>query len=246
MPKFFVAPEQIEGDSITIQGEDVNHIIKVLRFKPNDSIVVCDGNGKDYTACIEEMGKKEVKAVIQKVISSQSEPSIDVTLFQGIPKSGKMEYIIQKNTELGINRIVPVMTQRTVVKIEDKKSLSNKMDRWQKVALEAAKQCNRGRIPKICAPISLEEAIIQMSEMDLSFMPYEKEENNRLRNILSAARGAKTIGVLIGPEGGFDAEEVEKAAQAEVSTVSLGPRILRTETAGAAVLSILMYEMEDI
>ncbi|WP_094547713.1 16S rRNA (uracil(1498)-N(3))-methyltransferase [Petroclostridium xylanilyticum] len=243
MPKFFVEPEKIKGNNIFIHGEDVNHITKVLRLDQNDIIIICDGNGKDYTARIEEVGKKEIKTKILDSSDSISEPPVYVTLYQGIPKAGKMEYIIQKTTELGIGKIVPVITRRTVVKIEDKKSEQNKVERWQKIAYEAAKQSNRGKVPHIAYPINFEEAIKQMSTMDIKLMPYEKEYSNSLKNILKVCTEGQNIGIFIGPEGGFDDDEVRKSQEANLNIVSLGPRILRTETAGAAVLAILMYEL---
>jgi 16S rRNA (uracil1498-N3)-methyltransferase len=246
MSKFFVEPENIQGDNIFIYGEDVNHITKVLRLGPNNIIIVCDGNGKDYKVSIQEINKKEIKTKVLESSYSLSESPIRVALYQGIPKAGKMEYIIQKTTELGIDRIVPVTTRRTVVKIEDKKSEQKKVQRWQKVAYEAAKQSNRGRVPHVAYPISYEEALKQLSLMDINLMPYEKEKTNHLKNVLKADMKAQSIGILIGPEGGFSDEEVQMSKDENLNIVTLGPRILRTETAGAAVLAILMYELGDM
>lgn len=244
MPKFFVDPANVQGSSIIITGDDVNHITKVLRLSENDIIMVCDGDGKDYKVAIRNLSKKEVVTEIMEEIPCLTEPPVKVVLFQGIPKASKMEYIIQKNTELGISEIVPVMTHRTVVKIEDKKAEMNKLDRWQKVALEAAKQCNRGRVPVISQPVRFDEAVERLAGMNIKIMPYEKENGLGLKSLLQSNVKPETIGILIGPEGGFEESEVENAHKKGVSTVTLGPRILRTETAGAAVLSILMYEYE--
>jgi len=246
MPKFFVDPSSINDTYIFITGEDVNHITKVLRLSLNDIIIICDGQGNDYKAAIDEIGRKEVKARILERTVSKSEPDIQVVLFQGLPKSDKMEYIIQKTTELGVSEIVPVITKRTVVKINDKKAEKNKLERWQKIAVEAAKQSNRGRIPYVSPPVLFDRAIELMKEADLRIMPYEKETTNPLKDVLVNKTGIKKIGIFIGPEGGFDDEEVEKACESGIDTVTLGPRILRTETAGVAVLSIVMYQYECI
>ena len=244
MPKFFVDPASIQGSNIYITGDDVNHITKVLRLSENDIIMVCDGDGKDYKVSIRNLSKKEVVTEIMEEIPCLTEPPVKVVLFQGIPKASKMEYIIQKNTELGISEIVPVLTHRTVVKIEDKKAETTKLDRWQKVALEAAKQCNRGRVPVVSQPIRFYEALDRIAEMDIKMMPYEKENTHALKTLLQSQTSPATIGILIGPEGGFEESEVQEAQDKGISTVTLGPRILRTETAGASVLSILMYEYE--
>jgi len=246
MPKFFVEPSGIKGDNIFITGEDVNHITKVLRLSRNDIIIISDGQGNDYKVVLEEIDREEIKTRIIEHTVSESEPPVEVILFQGIPKSDKMEFIIQKTTELGISKIVPVITKRTIVKFNDAKSEKNKLERWQKIALEAAKQCNRGRVPVISKPLLFDEAIERMKETELRIMPYEKEESNRLRDILKYRTEVKKIGIFIGPEGGFDEEEVYKARCAGVVTSTLGSRILRTETAGVVVLSILMYEYNGI
>lgn len=247
MSKFFVSPEDVRGDDIYIYDkEDVNHIIKVLRLSENDIIMVCDGVGQDYRVSIEQISKTGIKTKLLGSEVSASEPPVRVTLFQGVPKGGKMEYIIQKTTELGIYQIVPVTTNRTVVKLDRKKSQDNKLQRWQRVAYEAAKQSNRGRIPEVCEPITFEQAVQQMAKMDMKLIPYEKEQCNQLREVLKSRLDAKNIGIFIGPEGGFSDEELQLAKASGLSSVSLGPRILRTETAGMATLAIVMYEMGGI
>ncbi len=244
MSKIFVKPENIHEAHIDIDNqEDINHIIKVLRLCENDIIIVCDGNGQDYKASVEKIGKKVITAKKLEKKVSLAEPSIDVTLYQGIPKSSKMEYIIQKTTELGIRRIVPVMTKRTIVQL-DTKSTKNKLQRWQRIAYEAAKQSNRGRIPVVYAPVDFKQALQQMKDLDLSIVPYEKEQKGKLKHILcNPAITKRTIGIFIGPEGGFEQEEIESAIQEGIYPVTLGPRILRTETAGMATLAVIMYEI---
>lgn len=239
MPKFFIKPGCIDGNELKIIGEDVSHISKVLRMTAGDNIIVCDGEGIDYDAVITSISKTEVVAEITGKYVCDAEPTVDVTLYQALPKQGKMEYIIQKTTELGINKIVPVYTKRCVVKPSDK------TERWSKVAESAAKQCGRGIIPEVMSTISFTDAIEQMKEYDLALMPYECEEKNGLKKILQSS-SYKTVSIFIGPEGGFDLKEVEAAIGAGVKTVTLGKRILRTETAASAVLPIIMYENDEM
>jgi len=239
MPKFFVDKGQISDDVIKIIGEDVLHISKVLRMCEGNCLTVCDGEGDDYSTIISSITKTEVTAKIISKKRCEAEPNVKVTLFQALPKQGKMEYIIQKNTELGIAKIVPVYSKRCVVKPSDK-SL-----RWQKVAIEAAKQCGRGVIPQITEVVTFDEALKQLSQCESSIMLYECETETCLKDVISG-RKFSNIGILIGPEGGFDETEVQKAKSFNIQTITLGKRILRTETAGAAVLPIIMYEQGDL
>lgn len=242
MPKFFVSAENITDTHIKITGEDVAHIKRVLRMKPGEQLDLCDSLGFDYDAVIEEISDKDILCTILKKEKSQTEPPVKVTLFQGLPKASKMDYIIQKTTELGIYRIVPCALNRCVSKVEGK----NKTERWQKVAEAAAKQSGRGIIPKICEPMKLKDAIKLMKECDLSFAPYECEENTSLKSVLKSKENPETVAFIIGPEGGFDKSEIELLEKEGVVLVSLGKRILRTETAGEATLSMIMYEIGDI
>ena len=239
MPKFFTKPDYIDDKELKIIGEDVSHISKVLRMSAGDNIIVCDGEGNDYDAIITSISKTEVIAEITGKYVCDAEPCVDVTLYQALPKQGKMEYIIQKNTELGVNRIVPVYTKRCVVKPSDK------TERWSKVAESAAKQCGRGIIPQVMPVISFDEAVKQMKEYDLALMPYECEDECGLKKVLQSSK-YKNVSVFIGPEGGFDLKEVEAAINSGVKTVTLGKRILRTETAASAVLPIIMYENDEM
>lgn len=239
MPKFFTKPDFINGNELKIVGEDVSHISKVLRMSAGEDIIVCDGEGNDYDATITSISKTEVVAEITGKYVCDAEPCVDVTLYQALPKQGKMEYIIQKNTELGIHKIIPVYTKRCVVKPSDK------TERWTKVAESAAKQCGRGIVPKVMPTISFDEAIKQMRQFDLALMPYECEEDNKLKTVLRSSE-YKNVSIFIGPEGGFDLKEVETAVNAGVITVTLGKRILRTETAASAVLPIIMYENDEM
>lgn len=246
MPKFFVEPSKVADNRIVIDTEDVNHITRVLRLKENDIIDVCDTTGMDYKARIAETCDKAVICDIISSKKSDTESNIKVTLYQGLPKGSKMEYIIEKTIELGIYSIVPVAMSRCVVKLENRKAEEKKCDRWQKIAVSAAKQSGRGIIPRIELPVTVDEAIKRMKESDLSLVPYECEEENALKPVLENAGGAKSVSIFIGPEGGFDPAEIEKIKKAGLKTITLGKRILRTETAGEAVLSMVMYEIGDI
>lgn len=242
MPKFFVPKENISENQIIINGEDVQHIKRVLRMKVGEELVVCDSRGTDYSAEICEINEKDILCTVKEKRKADTEPNICVTLFQGLPKASKMDYIIQKTTELGITKIVPCALARCVSKPEGDK----KTARWQKIAAEAAKQSGRGVIPEVCTTVNIDAAIAMLKEYDLAFVPYECEENRNIKSILTSKRDIKTVGFIIGPEGGFDKAEIEKLEEAGVLAVSLGKRILRTETAGEAVLAMTMYEIGDI
>lgn len=242
MPKFFVPKENIDGDIIKIDGEDVAHIKRVLRMRVGDTLEMCASSGYDYLAKIREIGDGEIILDILEKTKCETEPPIKVTLFQGIPKAGKMDYIIQKTTELGISQITPVALSRCVVKLDGDK----KIKRWQKISEEAAKQSGRGIIPAVNNPISLKDAVEELKKFDLAFVPYECEGENRLKDVLLAKKDVKTVGFMIGPEGGFDKSEIDLLLENGITLVTLGKRILRTETAGEAVLSMVMYEIGDI
>lgn len=246
MPKFFVPRENISEDIIHINGGDVQHIKKVLRLGVNDRLSLCDGRGKNYDAVIESILDNEIICRILSEGKAETEAEIEVTLFQGLPKASKMDYIIQKTTELGIVKIVPCIMSRCVVKIDNEKDAIKKQQRWQKISEEAAKQSGRGIIPVVEMPVTFDEAINRLKQADICFAPYECEEENRLRKVLLKKDKVKSVSFMIGPEGGFDLKEVEQLKQNAIDTVTLGKRILRTETAGEAVLSMVMYELGDI
>jgi 16S rRNA (uracil1498-N3)-methyltransferase len=251
MSRFFVRtePEDLRNGRIIITGEDVKHIAGVLRARTGETLVLCDGAGTDYDAVIEEISKEKVITRITAARVNQTEPPLDITLLQGIPKGDKMDLIIQKCVELGVNRFIPVTTARSVVRFRDARDAAVKALRWRRIALEAAKQCDRGRIPVVEEPVGVEEALKLAGGCGLKLLPYEEETDGSLRSVLhdfvrSAAGNAAAI--FIGPEGGFERSEAEEAVRSGFSSVKLGPRILRTETAGMAVTSILMYELGDM
>ncbi len=244
MNRFFVPLEQIKDEKIVIKGEDVNHIKYVLRFKINDKIeVVC--NGVVYLSTISFIKNNEIVVDILETKVGDNEPPIDIYLYQGLPKSSKMDFIIQKATEIGVKKIFPIITKRTVVKIKNSKKEENKVNRWNKICTEAAKQSKRDNIPKVNNILKFNEMIELLREEENILVPYESEENNGLKNILNKSR-SKKIHLIIGPEGGFEAEEIMKLKSVDGKIVSLGPRILRTETAGLATMAILMYELGDM
>lgn len=246
MPKFFTARENIKDTKLIIDSEDANHIKKVLRIGVGDEITVCDGAGVDYTVRISDIGKSAIECDILSKTKCDTEPSIKITLYQGLPKAAKMDYIIQKNTELGITKIVPAKLSRCVVKLDGKATEDKKCERWQKIANEAAKQSGRGVVPEIGNPMTIDEIINDVKNYDLVFIPYECEEETHLKDIVENTKDAKTISFIIGPEGGFDTAEIDKFKASGIKTITLGKRILRTETAAEAVVSMLMYAYDEI
>ncbi len=244
MPRFFVNKDQIRDDEIQILGGDVNHIKNVLRMKTGDEISISDGEGKDYFCVIKETANDEILLHIENSWHSYVEPAVDIYLFQGLPKADKMELIIQKAVELGVYEIIPVQTKRVIVKLDEKKE-AKKMKRWQDIAVSAAKQSGRGRIPQVKPVMSFKEALRKGTALDGAIIPYEKAEcMDDTRKIIKGMADKKSLAVYIGPEGGFDESEILEALSLGIHPVTLGKRILRTETAGLAVLSILMYEFE--
>lgn len=250
MNRFFVAPTQVNSytNEIIIIGEDVKHISKVLRLSRGDSIEICDGEAFEYIGEITSIDSKEVVATIVDKYPIHTEAPIEVCLYQGVPKGAKMELIIQKTTEMGIREIIPVLTERTIVQFKDKKDQEKKIDRWQKIAHEAGKQSKRGIIPTINMPLTLKEAISHSKNQELSIIAYEKETEQGLKGLLKSyeGKGIRRIGIWVGPEGGFSQDEINLAIESGINSVTLGPRILRTETAGFGLLSILMYELGDL
>lgn len=248
MPKFFVRENQINGNFITITGEDVNHILNVLRMKKDDDLQVCNQDtGENYLARIINSARDFVECKIKEKIEKTTESNIHITLFQGIPKFDKMELIIQKNTEIGINRIVPVMMERTVVKL-DEKMAAKKIERWKKIAEIAAKQSMRDIIPMVDEVAKIQN--IDLSEYDAVLVAYENEEYNMLKTELKKVKERiekkeLNIAIVIGPEGGISESEITLLKEKNAKFVSLGKRILRTETAGLVMSGNIMYELEE-
>ncbi len=244
MHRFFVDKENIQDNKITIIGEDVKHIKNVLRLAEGDILSLCDKQGTDFTAEICELSKDKVVCNILDIKASDTEPPIEILLYQGIPKSTKMDLIIQKSTEIGVAKIIPVITNRTVVKIQDRKKEEKKLERWNKITEEAAKQCKRGVIPEVSQILTFEEMLRVLKNDGLIIVPYENEENVGIKEVLKD-RSCKKINIIIGPEGGFESEEIDALKDIGANIVSLGPRILRTETAGLVTSAIVLYELGD-
>lgn len=246
MHHFFVSPEQIDGEYVYISGSDVNHIKNVLRMKIDEELLISNGQDKDYFCKIESMDDNEIKARIMDVDFEGTELPCEIYLFQGLPKSDKMEMIIQKAVELGAKEIIPVATKRCVVKLDDKKQES-KIKRWQAISESAAKQSRRMIIPKVSNVMTFKEAIKYASEqMELAVIPYENYKDMKETGaILAGVENKSKIAVFIGPEGGFEESEIDFAMENGVKPICLGKRILRTETAGLAILSVLMFRIEE-
>lgn len=242
MPKFFVSQNQINQKSIEIIGDDAKHISTVLRAKIGDKITICDKNGLDYECSILQIDKKSVTAEIDEIHKNENEPKIKITLFQSIPKLDKMETVIQKCVEIGVDRIVPVISEHTVVKINDK--AEKKLERFRKIAEAAAKQCGRGKIPEVCEITNFKSAVDMAAKLDNAFIPYEKEKNRTIKSFIKEIK-SKEVGIFIGPEGGFSDDEIKLCAENGIKSVTLGKRILRTETAGLVTSVILLYELEE-
>lgn len=244
MHHFFVKQEQVKEKEIVLEGSDVNHLKNVLRVKVAEEIQICDEEGKEYTCKIEEIEEEYIRARILWAEDADRELSSKIYLFQGLPKSDKMELIIQKAVELGAFEIVPVATKRCVVKLDAKKA-DSKVKRWQAIAESAAKQSKRSVIPKIHPVLTFSEALGYAKELEGLFIPYElATDMEKTRQILNTVSNKKSIGIFIGPEGGFEESEVEKAKAAGAEEITLGKRILRTETAGLYLLSVLGYLLE--
>ena len=246
MPKFFVKTNQIKENTIEIVGEDVKHILQVLRAKKGEKLNLCDDNtGKNYITIIEQIEPEKIVCHIVKETVSVAESKLAITLFQGMPKSDKLEYIIQKNIELGVKQIVPVVMKRCIVKWNEKE-VNKKIERLQKIAISAAKQSGRDTIPKVEHPVTINNLSQIIKEFDLVLLAYEGEQNHTLKAILKntkAVEGMK-IGIIIGPEGGVEKDEVKLLEKAGAKVITLGKRILRTETAAIMVISNIIYEYE--
>ena len=245
MHRFFVEEPAMGENSITITGGDVNHIKNVLRMAVGDKICVINGqNNKEYYCEITAVGNDAVDTRICEIWESDQELGNEVVLFQGLPKSDKMELIIQKAVELGVHTIVPVSTDRTVVKLDAKKE-ANKRKRWMSISESAAKQSGRLRIPEVTPVVSYREALEMAKKMDVRLIPYELAEGmEKTRELMSSIQPGQSVAVFIGPEGGFESSEIEKAMEIGAWPITLGKRILRTETAGLVTLAMLVYNLE--
>lgn len=245
MHHFFVTPGQVKETYIYIEGSDVNHIKNVLRMKVGENLQISDGNNRKYFCEIEHITAEEVCARILEEQQADTELPSRIYLFQGLPKGDKMEWIIQKAVELGVYEIIPVATKRAVVKLDAKKA-AKKVERWNSIAEGGAKQSGRNVIPNVHPVLTYREALAYAGELDVLLIPYELAEGmEETKTVIGQIQPGQSVGIFISPEGGFETAEVEEAAAAGAKAVTLGRRILRTETAGLAALSILMYHLES-
>jgi 16S rRNA (uracil1498-N3)-methyltransferase len=241
MPRFFLQKEFLTGTSALLTGKAAHHISFSLRMAVGDSLTLCDGEGYEYLGTILHMNGEEVEVGLQSCQKCQSEPFYRAILYQAVAKGEKMDFIVQKAVEYGIFEIVPVESERCIVRL-DRSSAEKKRERWQKIADEAAGQCGRGILPRVHSPLSFEEALDRMVGADLSFLCYEGEKTRSLSSILNG--NPQTIAFFVGPEGGISPREVLLASQKNISLCTLGNRILRTESASGFVLSCLSFRYE--
>lgn len=246
MYKFFVPPENFESCQAVITGDDVKHIYKVLRLTRGEKISINNLNGKEFIGEISDISKEKVTVKILEMQDTISESSIDIHLYQGMPKASKMDGIVQKGTELGVNRIIPLWTKRVISRREE--ASKSKADRWRKIAVEACKQCKRSKIPQIEQGIDMKELSLRLKNYDLIIVPYENSENFGIKSLKEKLKGKeiKNIAIVIGPEGGFEEDEIKRLRALGGEIVTLGKRILRTETAGIITSAVIQYEFGDL
>lgn len=247
MHKFFTPKENFIENKAKILGDDVKHLYKVLRLSEGDKIVLNNCDGEEFTGIISTITKQEVIIEIIEKLQINNESNVKIYLFQGLPKAQKMDLIVQKGTELGITEFIPTLTDRVDIKL---KGDFKKLDRLNRIALEAAKQSKRSLIPNVVDPISFDDAINKMKSLDIVIVPYENAENFGIKTLFSNTdidkSKIKTVGILVGPEGGFELNEINKLKENGAYIVTLGSRILRTETAGFVATSLVQYELGDL
>jgi len=242
----FRIPKDLNTDSLEILGKEAHHIANVLRLKEGTTVGLFDGFGYKAIGSILSVTSDRVLVELTNDRVANTEPPVEITLYQALPKKDKLELIIQKATELGVTNIVPIITKRTIVNIDGEKS-KKKVERWNKIAQEACKQSGRAYVPQISEPISFKNVFCDL-KTELNLMPYEAETEKSLKQVLKSYTVSipRSIGIFIGPEGGWDKEEVSMAVDKGIIPVTLGPRILRTETASLAVLTLVLYELGDL
>ena len=249
MHKFFTPKELINGDVAKIIGDDVKHIYKVLRISEGEKVTLNNCEGVEYLGRVKSVSKQEVLIEILEKLESNNESNVKIYLFQGLPKSQKMDLIVQKGTELGITEFIPTITHRVDVKL---KGEFKKLDRLNRIALEAAKQSKRSIIPKVAEPIDFNEVLEKINSLDLLIVPYENANNFGIKTLINELRkennidNIKNIGIFVGPEGGIEEDEIERLKDKGAHIVTLGKRILRTETAGFVATSLIQYELSDL
>jgi 16S rRNA (uracil1498-N3)-methyltransferase len=243
MHRFFVPPNCLQHDQISLPDEQAYQVRTVLRMKPGQQIIVLDNAGWEYAITLTKVSSQAVMGNVIDKRPSANEPATQITLYQSLTKRDKFEWILQKGTELGIRRFVPLVSQRSLVTNTGIKP--NKLARWRKIITEAAEQSRRGRIPELQPPLKLDEAWTHVSQYDLALMPWAQAEEGRLRQALEGET-AVSVALFIGPEGGFTAEEVENGRQHNVKPITLGRRILRTETAAIVATALVLHELNEM
>lgn len=243
MPRFFISGAPADG-KFTITGDDAYHIAKVLRMRPGEALTVCDQAGTDYDCALSSLTPGEAVCLVRGASPSVGEPTVRVSLYMGLPKGDKMDFIVQKAVELGCSRVVPFFAARSVSR-PDAKTLRKKCERWRKIAREAAMQCGRGVVAEVGEPLAQAQAAAEAAACDVPLFLYENERRVGLRERLAGVR-AGTVSLMVGPEGGFAPEEADAAVRAGMASVSLGARILRCETAPLAALTAVMYESGNL
>jgi 16S rRNA (uracil1498-N3)-methyltransferase len=248
MQRYFIPKQQFLENTVIISGDDAHHIVRVMRAQVGDAFICCDGEGQEVIAEISELSKDQVEANIVERIERSNEAAVEVWIAQSLPKGDKMETVIQKCTEIGAHRFIPFVSERTVVQLDAKKE-GKRLERWRKIAKEAAEQAHRSRIPLIDSVLTWKQLLAQAAEADIAMICYEKEEGRQIGDLLSKAAetlAVKKLLLIIGPEGGFTSKEVEAAEQAGANAVGLGRRILRTETAAMVGLTCIYYQTGEM
>lgn len=241
MQRIYIEPENIIDTEMTFSIEQSHRISTVLRLKAGDSIIVFDGQGKEYRVILKKVKTNEIIGIIESMTLINRDPKLEITLIQGLPKFEKMDSIVQKATELGVKRIIPVITTRTIPSLTLQKT-KLRLDRWQKIAISAAEQSGRTIIPLISPITNLDQGLLEIDSINLKLFFWEEERSVTLKSVLQKIDARNAAAIIIGPEGGFTKEEAKLAKQSEAISVSLGSQLLRTETAPIAALSILLYE----
>jgi 16S rRNA (uracil1498-N3)-methyltransferase len=251
MQRYFIPPEQFHESTVTITGSDAHHIIRVMRSQLGDTVICSNGSNREALVALSSLEKDAVEADIVEELELKNEALIEVWIAQSLPKGDKLETVIQKNTEIGAARFIPFVSERTIVQYDEKKAVKLQ-ERWDKIAKEAAEQAHRNRVPEITKPLTWKQTLQLVSKVDLALICYEKESGLQLKLLLrqtfsqdSSFRSGRVL-LLVGPEGGFSEKEINEAVTAGCHSISLGARILRTETAAMVALTCILYETGEM
>lgn len=248
MQRYFVMPDQMSEDKAVLRGGDAHHLVRVMRAAPGDTVIVSNGADRECLASVEELMKDEVLLKLLEDRPMAGEPKIPLWIAQSLPKGDKLETVIQKGTEVGVSAFLPFVSARTIVQYDAKKE-TKRLERWRKIAKEAAEQAHRGKVPEVRETASWKQLLSAAGEAELVLFCYEKEHGRQLKDVLTSANVAALSGpvlIVVGPEGGFTPEEAEEAEQCGFHLTGLGRRILRTETAGLVAASCILYEIGEL